>query len=86
MLDDAHRSNRLPAAPGVGYKPQHFARAIHPHDIPAPGPGGPDIECVQGGGFQPVHLRLRPGDDKRATKARFHCLYTLPLVFLLSKD
>ncbi|AXT25620.1 DUF692 domain-containing protein [Ruegeria sp. AD91A] len=28
MLDDAHRSNRLPAAPGVGYKPQHFAQIL----------------------------------------------------------
>ncbi|WP_299894384.1 DUF692 domain-containing protein [uncultured Ruegeria sp.] len=28
MLDDAHRSNRLPAAPGVGYKPQHFAQVL----------------------------------------------------------
>lgn len=25
MLDDARRPNRLPAAPGVGYKPQHYA-------------------------------------------------------------
>ncbi|MEM7441533.1 MAG: DUF692 domain-containing protein, partial [Pseudomonadota bacterium] len=25
MLDNARRSNRLPASPGVGYKPQHFA-------------------------------------------------------------
>ncbi len=28
MLDDALRSNRLPAAPGVGYKPQHFAQIL----------------------------------------------------------
>ncbi|MEM7090988.1 MAG: DUF692 family multinuclear iron-containing protein, partial [Pseudomonadota bacterium] len=28
MLDDARRSNRLPAAPGVGYKPQHFAEIL----------------------------------------------------------
>ncbi|WP_209596905.1 DUF692 domain-containing protein [Ruegeria sp. HKCCSP351] len=28
MLDDTHRSNRLPAAPGVGYKPQHFAQIL----------------------------------------------------------
>lgn len=28
MLDDAHRSNRLPAAPGVGYKPQHFSQIL----------------------------------------------------------
>ncbi|NOE25484.1 DUF692 family multinuclear iron-containing protein [Ruegeria sp. HKCCD6157] len=28
MLDNAHRSNRLPAAPGVGYKPQHFAQIL----------------------------------------------------------
>ncbi len=28
MLDDARRSNRLPAAPGVGYKPQHFAQIL----------------------------------------------------------
>ncbi|NOC91133.1 DUF692 family multinuclear iron-containing protein [Ruegeria sp. HKCCD6604] len=28
MLDDAQRSNRLPAAPGVGYKPQHFAQIL----------------------------------------------------------
>ena len=26
MLDDALRSNRLPASPGVGYKPQHFSQ------------------------------------------------------------
>ncbi|MDA0963071.1 MAG: DUF692 domain-containing protein [Proteobacteria bacterium] len=25
MLDAAHRPDRLPSAPGVGYKPQHFA-------------------------------------------------------------
>ena len=28
MLDDTLRSNRLPAAPGVGYKPQHFAQIL----------------------------------------------------------
>ena len=28
MLDDALRSNRLPAAPGVGYKPQHFSQIL----------------------------------------------------------
>jgi len=28
MLDDALRSNRLPAAPGVGYKPQHFKQIL----------------------------------------------------------
>jgi uncharacterized protein (UPF0276 family) len=28
MLDDALRSTRLPAAPGVGYKPQHFAQIL----------------------------------------------------------
>jgi len=28
MLDDALRSNRLPVAPGVGYKPQHFAQIL----------------------------------------------------------
>ncbi len=28
MLDDAPRSNHLPAAPGVGYKPQHFAQIL----------------------------------------------------------
>ncbi|WP_171178462.1 DUF692 family multinuclear iron-containing protein [Ruegeria sp. HKCCD8929] len=28
MLDSANRSNRLPAAPGVGYKPQHFAQIL----------------------------------------------------------
>ncbi|MEX0306684.1 MAG: DUF692 family multinuclear iron-containing protein [Ruegeria sp.] len=28
MLDNAHRSNRLPAAPGVGYKPQHFSQIL----------------------------------------------------------
>ncbi|WP_170435043.1 MNIO family bufferin maturase [Ruegeria arenilitoris] len=35
MLDDARRMQRLPAAPGVGYKPQHYA------EIPdQPGPVG----------------------------------------------
>ena len=28
MLDNALRSNPLPAAPGVGYKPQHFAQIL----------------------------------------------------------
>ena len=28
MLDDALRSNRLPASPGVGYKPQHFSQIL----------------------------------------------------------
>ncbi len=28
MLDNALRSNRLPAAPGVGYKPQHFSQIL----------------------------------------------------------
>lgn len=28
MLDDALRSNLLPAAPGVGYKPQHFSQIL----------------------------------------------------------
>jgi len=29
MLDNAYRSNRLPSAPGVGYKPQHFPDIMH---------------------------------------------------------
>lgn len=28
MLDDTLRSNRLPPAPGVGYKPQHFTQIL----------------------------------------------------------
>ncbi len=28
MLDNAQRSNRLPSAPGVGYKPQHFSQIL----------------------------------------------------------
>jgi len=28
MLDDASRQNRLPTAPGVGYKPQHYAEIL----------------------------------------------------------
>ncbi|WP_420586672.1 DUF692 domain-containing protein [Ruegeria sp.] len=28
MLDNTTRPNRLPAAPGVGYKPQHFAQIL----------------------------------------------------------
>ena len=28
MLDSAHRDNRLPSRPGVGYKPQHFAEIM----------------------------------------------------------
>nr|WP_170538838.1 DUF692 domain-containing protein [Ruegeria arenilitoris] len=33
MLDDARRMQRLPAAPGVGYKPQHYAEIL---DQPGP--------------------------------------------------
>ncbi|WP_037310166.1 DUF692 domain-containing protein [Ruegeria halocynthiae] len=34
MLDNAHKSNRLPAAPGVGYKPQHFDQILkHAHPV-----------------------------------------------------
>ncbi len=33
MLDNASRSGRLPAAPGVGYKPQHFTQIL---EQPAP--------------------------------------------------
>ncbi|WP_170372195.1 MNIO family bufferin maturase [Ruegeria arenilitoris] len=33
MLDDARRMQRLPAAPGVGYKPQHYAQIL---DQPGP--------------------------------------------------
>ena len=35
MLDDARRQNRLPTAPGVGYKPQHYAEILA-----QPGPVG----------------------------------------------
>ncbi|WP_170764220.1 DUF692 domain-containing protein [Ruegeria lacuscaerulensis] len=34
MLDNTTRSDRLPAAPGVGYKPQHFAQILeHAHPV-----------------------------------------------------
>ncbi|MBO9444572.1 DUF692 domain-containing protein [Ruegeria sp. R14_0] len=34
MLDSSLRSNRLPAAPGVGYKPQHFDQILdHAHPV-----------------------------------------------------
>lgn len=34
MLDSTIRSNRLPAAPGVGYKPQHFQQILdHPQPV-----------------------------------------------------
>ncbi|WP_171128843.1 MULTISPECIES: DUF692 family multinuclear iron-containing protein [unclassified Ruegeria] len=32
MLDNTYRSNRLPAAPGVGYKPQHFSQILEHAD------------------------------------------------------
>ncbi|WP_170587439.1 MNIO family bufferin maturase [Ruegeria arenilitoris] len=32
MLDDARRMQRLPAAPGVGYKPQHYAEILDQPD------------------------------------------------------
>ncbi|CUH44178.1 MNIO family bufferin maturase [Ruegeria atlantica] len=34
MLDSSLRSNRLPAAPGVGYKPQHYDQILdHAHPV-----------------------------------------------------
>ncbi|WP_282119872.1 MNIO family bufferin maturase [Ruegeria atlantica] len=34
MLDSSLRSNRLPAAPGVGYKPQHYDQMLdHAHPV-----------------------------------------------------
>ncbi|WP_170458545.1 MNIO family bufferin maturase [Ruegeria arenilitoris] len=52
MLDDARRMQRLPAAPGVGYKPQHYAEILD-----QPGPVGwleIHAESYMGDGGRPL--------------------------------
>ncbi|MEX0317018.1 MAG: DUF692 family multinuclear iron-containing protein [Ruegeria sp.] len=64
MLDSANRSNRLPAAPGVGYKPQHFAQIL---DAAAP------VEWLE------IHAENYMGDGGRPLAQLRHLSEQFPI-------
>ena len=68
----AGRAFAQPLCPVRHIQPQHIIRPIHPDGIPAPRPGRAQFERLHRRGLQTVDLCLRPADDKRAPKARFH--------------
>ncbi|UWR06193.1 DUF692 domain-containing protein [Ruegeria sp. B32] len=64
MLDDARRMQRLPAAPGVGYKPQHYTEILD-----QPGPVG----------WLEIHAENYMGDGGRPLAQLRHLSERLPI-------
>ena len=64
MLDDARKVNHLPAAPGVGYKPQHFADLLA-----QPGPVG----------WLEIHAENYMGDGGRPLAQLRHLAERFPI-------
>ena len=67
-------------------QPQDVVGAVDPHRLAVPGPGRPHFERLDRRGLKTVYIRLRPGNDKRATKARFHLPNACLVPFLLPES